>query len=59
PQLYQNIKEEKITGYLHLTRHQVYYWAKKIATKEYKLADNQLESARRYLENHLNFQTLL
>ncbi|CAG8467670.1 8486_t:CDS:2, partial [Scutellospora calospora] len=32
--------------------------AKKFATKEYKLANDQLESARRYLENNLNFKLL-
>ncbi|CAG8837622.1 19085_t:CDS:1, partial [Racocetra persica] len=58
PQLYENIKKEKIDGFLQLTRHQVYYWSKKIATKEYKLLDNQLESAQLYLKNHLNFQLL-
>ncbi|CAG8649114.1 770_t:CDS:1, partial [Scutellospora calospora] len=58
PQLYNNIKNEKINGFLNVTRKQIYYWFKKIATEEYRLADDQLESARRYLENNLNFKLL-
>ncbi|CAG8599879.1 19347_t:CDS:2 [Gigaspora rosea] len=29
PQLYNNIKEQQLDGFLHITWHQVYYWAKK------------------------------
>ncbi|CAG8806129.1 20102_t:CDS:2, partial [Racocetra persica] len=58
PQLYENIKNEKIDGFLHITRHQIYYWSKKLAVKKYKLADNQLESARLYLENNSSFKLL-
>ncbi|CAG8802364.1 10604_t:CDS:2 [Gigaspora margarita] len=32
--LYNNIKNEEIDGFLHITQKQVYYWSKKIATKD-------------------------
>ncbi|CAG8764022.1 8333_t:CDS:2, partial [Racocetra persica] len=50
--------KQQLDGFLYLTRHQVYYWFKKFATKEYRLANDQLESARRYLENKSSFKLL-
>ncbi|CAG8857171.1 29785_t:CDS:1, partial [Gigaspora margarita] len=32
PQLYSNIKNEKIDGFLNITRQQIYYWSKKLTT---------------------------
>ncbi|CAG8695225.1 7268_t:CDS:1, partial [Racocetra persica] len=58
PQLYNNIKEQQLDGFSHITQHQVYYWFKKVTTKEYMFSGDQLASARQYLENNYQFKLL-
>ncbi|CAG8809187.1 33254_t:CDS:1, partial [Racocetra persica] len=50
PNIYQSIKDQRINGYEFLTIKQVYYWWSSIVQVEYRYCDDELASARTFLQ---------